>query len=202
MHPTIPAVPSHSQNDDVRITPTPAPLPPREAFPPSRLAFSTADAAATLTFTKVAFPPTNAAEAVEHARQLAQALASPQDGESCRTRTLARRIAITKAQAEHLDVLLGKAVAQRDFAGARENQPPAHWRHQAAHDADRADCSPGQLPCGRCLGEHSERAGALTHGPLQRPADTLEHPPDQGNVHAPCFRSDEIGAPGAGHPRC
>lgn len=119
MLPTIPAEPIHSQNEDVRITPSPGPLPTRDILPPTRLGFSKADAAATLTFTKTQVPPTSAAEVVEHARSLAEALAGP-DGISSRQRTLARRIAIVKTQAEHLDVLLGRAAAQRDFVAARE----------------------------------------------------------------------------------
>jgi hypothetical protein len=93
----------------------PGPILPR---PPPPLGFSPYDRASALAFTSAVFPPTTAEEVVEHARQLAEALAGP-DGSSCRVRTLARRVAVCRAQAEQLDVLLAAAVKRADFVAAR-----------------------------------------------------------------------------------
>jgi hypothetical protein len=85
---------------------------------PLPLGFSKYDKASALAFTSAVFPPATAEEVVEHARQLAEALAGP-DGDSCRVRTLARRVAVSRAQAEQLDSLLAAAVKRQDFVAAR-----------------------------------------------------------------------------------
>jgi hypothetical protein len=99
--------------DAVPLEPSPALS--RDPLP---LGFSKYDRASALAFTSAVFPPTTAEEVVEHARQLAEALAGP-DGSSCRVRTLARRVAVCRAQAEQLDVLLAAAVKRADFVAAR-----------------------------------------------------------------------------------
>jgi hypothetical protein len=53
-------------------------------------------------------------ELVEHARDLAGALSSP-DGDTTRRRTIARALAVTRSQMDLIDVAVGEAMGRRDF---------------------------------------------------------------------------------------
>ena len=51
---------------------------------------------------------------VEHARDLAGALAAP-DGDTTRRRTIARALAVTRSQMDLMDAAMGEALGRRDF---------------------------------------------------------------------------------------
>jgi hypothetical protein len=57
-------------------------------------------------------------ELVEHARDLAGALASP-DGDTTRRRTIARALAVTRSQMDLVDAATGEALGRRDFEAAK-----------------------------------------------------------------------------------
>ncbi|OJH38258.1 hypothetical protein BON30_24265 [Cystobacter ferrugineus] len=59
-----------------------------------------------------------AVELVEHARDLAGALAAP-DGETTRRRTIARALSVTRSQMDLVDAAMGEALGRRDFEAVK-----------------------------------------------------------------------------------
>jgi hypothetical protein len=64
------------------------------------------------------FATTDAAQLVEHARGLAEALVGP-DGDATRRRTIARALAVTRSQMDLLDAAMGEALGRRDFEAVK-----------------------------------------------------------------------------------
>jgi hypothetical protein len=60
----------------------------------------------------------SAAQLVDHARDLAGALAAP-DGDTTRRRTIARALAITRSQLDLVDAAMGEALGRRDFEAVK-----------------------------------------------------------------------------------
>jgi hypothetical protein len=60
------------------------------------------------------FTTGNAAQLVEHARGLAEALAGA-EGDATRQRTIARVLAITRSQMDLIDAAMGEALGRRDL---------------------------------------------------------------------------------------
>jgi hypothetical protein len=60
----------------------------------------------------------DAAQLVEHARSMAEALAGT-DGDAVRQRTVARALAITRCQLDLIDAALGQALGQRDLEAVK-----------------------------------------------------------------------------------
>ena len=61
-----------------------------------------------------AFTTGDAAQLVEHARGMAEALAS-NDGDATRRRTIARLLAVARSQVDLIDAAVGEAMGRRDF---------------------------------------------------------------------------------------
>jgi hypothetical protein len=87
----------------VRAEPTPP--------PPQRFGLPRLDQVAL-----TAFVEGDAAELLEHARGLAEALAST-DSTGARRRTLARALSVCRCQMDLADAALGQALDRRDYAG-------------------------------------------------------------------------------------
>lgn len=64
------------------------------------------------------FTTGGAAQFVEHARGLAEALAGP-DGDGTRRRTIARTLAVTRTQMDLIDTAAGEALGRRDLESVR-----------------------------------------------------------------------------------
>jgi hypothetical protein len=84
-----------------------------EPSPPPRLGLPALDQLALTAFTTG-----DAAQLVEHARDLAGALAAP-DGDTTRRRTIARALAVTRSQMDLVDAAMGEALGRRDFEAVK-----------------------------------------------------------------------------------
>src|SRR5437868_14400603 len=60
----------------------------------------------------------DATQLVEHARDLAGALAAP-DGDTTRRRTIARVLSVTRSQMDLVDAAMGEALGRRDFEAVK-----------------------------------------------------------------------------------
>jgi hypothetical protein len=65
-----------------------------------------------------AFTAGDAAQIVDHARDLAGALASL-DGDNTRRRTIARSLSVTRSQMDLIDAAVGEALGRRDFEAVK-----------------------------------------------------------------------------------
>ncbi len=84
-----------------------------EPSPPPRLGLPALDQLALTSFTTG-----DAAQLVEHARDLAGALAAP-DGDTTRRRTIARGLSVTRSQMDLIDAAVGEALGRRDFEAVK-----------------------------------------------------------------------------------
>jgi hypothetical protein len=64
------------------------------------------------------FTTGDAAQLLEHARDLAEALAS-KDGDTTRRRTIARALAVTRSQMDLIDAAVGEALGRRDLEAVK-----------------------------------------------------------------------------------
>lgn len=81
--------------------------------PPARLGLPAIDQLALTSFVIG-----DAAQLVEHARGMAEALGGP-DGDDTRRRTIARALAITRTQMDLIDAAIGQALGQRDLEAVK-----------------------------------------------------------------------------------
>jgi hypothetical protein len=93
--------------------PQPDALAHAEPSPPPRLGLPALDQLALTSFSTG-----DAAQLVEHARDLAGALAAP-DGDTTRRRTIARVLAVTRSQMDLVDAAMGDALGRRDFEAVK-----------------------------------------------------------------------------------
>jgi hypothetical protein len=105
---TIPTAPRHLALAPCASEPQPEAL-ARAESPQSRLGLPALDLLALTSFTTG-----NAAQLVEHARGLAEALAGA-EGDATRKRTIARVLAITRSQMDLIDAAMGEALGRRDL---------------------------------------------------------------------------------------
>lgn len=84
-----------------------------EPSPPPRLGLPALDQLALTSFASG-----GKVELVEHARDLAGALSSP-DGDTTRRRTIARALAVTRSQMDLIDAAVGEAMGRRDFEAVK-----------------------------------------------------------------------------------
>ena len=84
-----------------------------EPSPPPRFGLPALDQLAL-----TSFATGDAAQLVEHARDLAEALAS-NNGDATRRRTIARALAVTRSQMDLLDATMGDALGRRDFEAVK-----------------------------------------------------------------------------------
>lgn len=85
----------------------------RAELPQPRLGLPPLDQLALTSFTTG-----NAAQLVEHARDLAGALAAP-DGDTTRRRTIARALSVTRSQMDLVDAAMGEALGRRDLEAVK-----------------------------------------------------------------------------------
>ncbi|MGZ3457837.1 MAG: hypothetical protein ACXU86_04950 [Archangium sp.] len=84
-----------------------------EPSPPPRLGLPALDQLALTSFTTG-----DAAQLVEHARGLAEALAS-NGGDTTRRRTISRALSVTRSAMDLVDAAMGEALGRRDFEAVK-----------------------------------------------------------------------------------